>query len=143
MVSPIPSLFSCASGLMYSTRIRSGLAGVLLRNFGSSCGAFGACCGLGFSCFADFFLPPGSIGQTLIVGTSASSGNASATFRVVFSTLPGHSRSWLCHGVSIAAIQTALARLPGLPPAGGCLRQKETGDTKKTAPHHPTHGCYL
>src|SRR5258707_8397847 len=44
-VSPIPSLLSCTNGWIYSPRMRMGLAGVLFKNFWSSCGAFGACCG--------------------------------------------------------------------------------------------------
>src|SRR5207253_8539866 len=89
--SPIPSRFSFVMGSMYSARMRNGLAAVLARNFGSSCGAFGACCGFGFPNFADILLPPYPIHtistRTFIVGSPAHRGNAGAPTCVELSTL--------------------------------------------------------
>src|ERR1700720_1834576 len=96
MVSPIPSRFNCASGLIYSAKMRNGLAGVLSRNLGSSCGAFGACCGFGFTGFAD--IPASNaIGRTaFIVSSTARRGNATTLNRVELGTLHSTTYLWLC-----------------------------------------------
>src|SRR5262249_23027423 len=85
IVSPMPSRFSCANGLMYSARIRSGLAGVLSRNVGSSCGALGACCGFNLGRSEDMLQPP--LEEYPIVGIAARPGNVHAHLCVELSTL--------------------------------------------------------